>query len=549
MRTQALHPKTNAPSRITPARSRPLVTRHPLRAALGGIQVRASRGMPRDNSPGLASARGADRRAALDGSFAQVPVHSGRPPPIQAKLMLGRTADRHEQEADRAADRVVSMPAPPTPTFPRGAGGFPGARPRPDQQPWAKGTDGPAPAPAPATVAPPLVREALRAPGEPLSPAARAFFEPRFGHDFSRVSIHADSRASRAARAMGARAFTVGPHIAFREGQYAPQSDGGRRLLAHELAHVVQQSGGAPQSWPGTPALGGAHSGVIQRNPSIPDFLDIARRLRTAMQGLGTDEAAIVAALGELGGDRAAGEELKRVYQGLYGSDLETELRSELSGADLTRADALLNPAAAPAPAASAHRARLSRLQSKVRSIDKDGTATISLHPDPATGKVRGYQLHQTFRVEFDPAASASDYAVIQWIKGELYETRGTNRVYWPASMGLYGRGSSQAWRFTDWIIDSPDADPRFGSDRGVAVSVPTTRFDDAPGVIQNSGPLPAGLRFDVDARVGIYPWGSGIPKYIAGWESQRPRPFVEKAWGWDIEVDAAQTSLNVTIS
>ncbi|HFD39748.1 MAG TPA: DUF4157 domain-containing protein [Anaerolineae bacterium] len=83
--------------------------------------------------------------------------------------------------------------------------------------------------------------------GQPLSPAQRNYFEPRFGFDFSAVRIHADQRAAQAADAVDARAFTLGRDIAFAAGQYQPQSSAGRQLLAHELTHVVQQSdrGGA----------------------------------------------------------------------------------------------------------------------------------------------------------------------------------------------------------------------------------------------------------------------------------------------------------------
>ncbi|MDV7390900.1 DUF4157 domain-containing protein [Arthrospira platensis SPKY1] len=90
-------------------------------------------------------------------------------------------------------------------------------------------------------VAPPIVHEVLRSPGRPLDPATRAYMEPRFGRDFSRVRVHTDGRASESAQTINARAYTVGNHIAFGVGQYAPETSSGERLLAHELAHTVQQ--------------------------------------------------------------------------------------------------------------------------------------------------------------------------------------------------------------------------------------------------------------------------------------------------------------------
>lgn len=79
--------------------------------------------------------------------------------------------------------------------------------------------------------------------GRPLPSTTRAFMEQRFGHDFSQVRVHADTEAARSARAMNALAYTVGKDIAFAENWYAPDTAAGRRLLAHELTHVVQQSG------------------------------------------------------------------------------------------------------------------------------------------------------------------------------------------------------------------------------------------------------------------------------------------------------------------
>jgi hypothetical protein len=79
--------------------------------------------------------------------------------------------------------------------------------------------------------------------GRPLDPPTRSLMETTFGHDFGRVRIHADGEAAGAARSLDARAFSVGSHVVFGADEYRPASREGRRLLAHELAHVVQQSG------------------------------------------------------------------------------------------------------------------------------------------------------------------------------------------------------------------------------------------------------------------------------------------------------------------
>jgi hypothetical protein len=91
-------------------------------------------------------------------------------------------------------------------------------------------------------VAPPVVHEVLRSPGQPLDLSARGIMESRLGHDFSRVRMHTDAKAAQSARAVSAQAYTVGSNVVFESGQYAPQNAAGSSLLAHELTHVIQQS-------------------------------------------------------------------------------------------------------------------------------------------------------------------------------------------------------------------------------------------------------------------------------------------------------------------
>jgi hypothetical protein len=88
---------------------------------------------------------------------------------------------------------------------------------------------------------PPIVHEVLRAPGQPLDASTGAFMESRFGRDFSQVRVHTDDKAALSAHAVNASAYALGPHIAFADGKYQPSTGSGRRLIAHELTHVVQQ--------------------------------------------------------------------------------------------------------------------------------------------------------------------------------------------------------------------------------------------------------------------------------------------------------------------
>jgi outer membrane protein OmpA-like peptidoglycan-associated protein len=95
------------------------------------------------------------------------------------------------------------------------------------------------------SAAPAIVHEVLGSPGRPLDPSTSQFMESRFGHDFSQVRVHTDDRAAESARAVSARAYTVGRNIAFGAGQYAPGTMAGDRLMAHELAHILQQAEGS----------------------------------------------------------------------------------------------------------------------------------------------------------------------------------------------------------------------------------------------------------------------------------------------------------------
>ncbi len=109
--------------------------------------------------------------------------------------------------------------------------------------------------------APPLVNETLKSPGRPLAPELRAAMEDRLGHDFSRVRVHADDKAAASALSVGALAFTYGKDLVFARGQYRPETEPGRELLAHELGHVVQEGGFVPfmaRAVPATAAPGQA---------------------------------------------------------------------------------------------------------------------------------------------------------------------------------------------------------------------------------------------------------------------------------------------------
>lgn len=144
---------------------------------------------------------------------------------LQPKLEVGATSDPLEHEADRVADHLLAAPIPPEVKAAR-----------PHIQRFTR------PAGARPESAPASVDHALASPGQPLETTLRADMERRFGHDFSRVRVHTGKAAEESARDVSALAYTVGDHVVFAADRYRPADAGGRRLLAHELVHVVQQS-------------------------------------------------------------------------------------------------------------------------------------------------------------------------------------------------------------------------------------------------------------------------------------------------------------------
>jgi outer membrane protein OmpA-like peptidoglycan-associated protein len=170
------------------------------------------------------------------------------------QVRLSQPGDPPEREAERVADQVMRMPDPGS----RGEAG--GSR----------------SAPTGSRVGP--AAPAASGEGRPLPESVRAYFEPRFGHDFGRVRLHDGPEAARLARSFAARALTVGPDVFFGRGQYAPEAADGRRRIAHELTHVVQQqaadrlagpAGAAAEAPPRIGTLGSARRPMLQRQADL----------------------------------------------------------------------------------------------------------------------------------------------------------------------------------------------------------------------------------------------------------------------------------------
>jgi hypothetical protein len=144
---------------------------------------------------------------------------------IQPKLAINQPGDAYEQEADQMAEQVMAAPA---------LSDSPPRIQRHSENATASSTEVPA-----------SVQQTLSGTGKSLEPSVRQEMEQRFGQDFSQVKIHAGASAAQSANDLNAHAYTVGRDIVFGAGKYAPQQQSGKKLLAHELTHVVQQSAGA----------------------------------------------------------------------------------------------------------------------------------------------------------------------------------------------------------------------------------------------------------------------------------------------------------------
>lgn len=183
---------------------------------------------------------------------------------LQAKLKIGHPGDKYEQQADRVADAVMRMPEPTAvssgelhiqkacSTCEEGE-----LKRQPIEEEEEKLQMQPMEEETLMTkrdISPEIAFDlessiqALRGGGQPLSKSERTFFEPRFSHDFGKVRVHSGPQASKSARAVNARAFTIGQDVVFGSGQYAPETQDGKKLLAHELTHVIQQHGGMSET-------------------------------------------------------------------------------------------------------------------------------------------------------------------------------------------------------------------------------------------------------------------------------------------------------------
>jgi hypothetical protein len=185
--------------------------------------------------------------------FCHIAVHTGGAT-LQPKMAVSTPGDDFEQEADAVADQVIRMPVSTSglpisrgcdatvhaPNAERGEEMCPKSAAADFQTTHLQAKQATSRAP---TVTPTVQTtiDRMRGGGSPLDKATRTFMETRFGYNFANVRVHTDARAADSSCALNASAFTVGQDIAFGPGQYIPNTYAGKRVLAHELVHVVQQ--------------------------------------------------------------------------------------------------------------------------------------------------------------------------------------------------------------------------------------------------------------------------------------------------------------------
>jgi hypothetical protein len=209
-----------------------------------------------------------------------------------------------------------------------------------------------------------------------LPESERHFFEPRFGADFSQVRVHADGQAAEAARAVNARAFTLGRDVVFGGGEYQPRSSEGSRLLAHELTHVVQQNGGVVQRAPANPIPSAS-------TPSVPTVTPDQVVVTNNGQGVTANAIQvlkeIVASIGETSatitsGRRTPSEQAAAMYSNLESTGVAAQKALYGSNGDKV-IDVYVAGKAAPPPKNAA-----TIKQEMTAKIDELGPSTVSRH-------------------------------------------------------------------------------------------------------------------------------------------------------------------------
>lgn len=287
---------------------------------------------------------------------------------------------------------------------------------------------------------------AMRGGGQALDQQTRSFMEPQFGHDFSQVRVHTDTRATEAARTLNARAFTIGSDIAFAQGSYQPETSAGRQLLAHELTHVVQQ-GRAPEAV--QRAEGGAMP-LLRSGSRAPEVITLQQQLIGA--------GAAISADGMFGPQTARAVRSFQQAAGLSPDGIVGPQTWErlMSGGVSIQAPGGGQAAGAASPQNAAFAAKLQAIYAALRTL-RSGQATAG--SSTSAGAVHSGRVHQPVRhagwfdddeeqdsgsswVE-DAAGSAADWASEQVSGAQSWVEEQIDSV---TSAATEAYGSTEQW-------------------------------------------------------------------------------------------------------
>jgi len=212
--------------------------------------------------------------------------------------------------------------------------------------------------------APGIVEEVLRSPGQLLDAATREFFEPRLGHDFGDVRVHADAKAAESARAVNALAYTVGRDVVFGAGQYAPNTNKGRKLLAHELTHVVQEGTTIQVA-----QVLDYSKKMHERQTSLPELIIGKRPVKQSNKSKSTSLLTRCRSNQVTGGARV----LRRRVRDSNVSCRTTGLHGGVPGGDISGPDAIAQIRVVDASANAMANDAVSRLHDQLNNVDRSG--------------------------------------------------------------------------------------------------------------------------------------------------------------------------------
>lgn len=299
---------------------------------------------------------------------------------------------------------------------------------------------------APAGAAPEIVHKALQQPGRPLEAATRVDMESRFAVDFGDVRVHTDGLAAESAAAVRARAYTVGQDIVFAADGYSPQSSPGRRLLSHELTHVLQQRGASPtlqelrMGEPGDIFEGEADA-VSRRIDQEPPAVSLRTSTAPLQRDLATPPPAVpAAAQPELTAaqiqqairfNRARYNEANtRLIQNLLGGPITGTWNEEnIVAIAATQEEYGLTKDGKVGDATFRFLNREQRLEGSPTTNEKCLVSFRLVGPDPvAPGRADATHCnvggHFRIEAQFSPRCNCDDFQYRQFIRGQLHRTR-----------------------------------------------------------------------------------------------------------------------------